>query len=95
MAQMTHAFAMNKNAFVHVRVRPEIKSKAEKILSRIGLTHTEAVNMFYAQICNFKGIPFDARIPNKETVQALKDSREKKNLIKADNVNDLLKELNS
>ena len=95
MTQLNHIVCMNNSSFVHVRVKTEVKEKAGEILSRIGLTHSEAINMFYAQILNYNGIPFEARIPNKETLKALKDSREGKNLIKADNIKDLLKKLNS
>ena len=86
---------VKKKAFIHVRVKEETKKKAEKILARLGLTQSEAVNMFYSGICNHNGIPFEVKIPNKETVQALKDSREGKNLHKSKNKKEFLKELYS
>ncbi|MCC5847149.1 MAG: type II toxin-antitoxin system RelB/DinJ family antitoxin [Verrucomicrobia bacterium] len=64
-----------KTAVVHSRIQPEIKEQAERILHRLGLSPTEAIRMFYAQITLRNGLPFDVELPNETTIQALNDSR--------------------
>ncbi|WP_269541921.1 type II toxin-antitoxin system RelB/DinJ family antitoxin [Cerasicoccus sp. TK19100] len=78
-----------KTAAVHSRIEPEIKEKAESILSQLGVTPTEAIRMFYTQIALQKGLPFSVKIPNKETEAALRDSREGKNLERFNSVDAL------
>ena len=76
---MQHVAAM-KTAAVHSRIEPEIKEQAEGILQRLGLSPTDAIRMFYTQIALRNGLPFDASIPNDETIKALEDSRNGRNL---------------
>lgn len=79
MLQMQHITSM-KTAAVHTRIQPEIKEQAEGILQRLGLSPTEAIRMFYTQIALRNGLPFDVSIPNDETIKALEDSRNGRNL---------------
>ena len=55
----------NKSANLYVRIEPEVKEKAEKILSEIGLSASSAVNMFYKQIILRRGLPFEATVPER------------------------------
>jgi len=80
-----------KTAAVHSRIEPEIKEKAENILLRLGVSPTEAIRMFYTQIALRNGLPFAVEIPNKETEEALRDSRSGRNLERFDSVDDLVK----
>ena len=41
---------MNKKATVHVRIEPDVKQEAEKILSILGLSPSQAINILYRQI---------------------------------------------
>jgi DNA-damage-inducible protein J len=78
-----------KTAAVHTRIEPEIKEKAENILHRLGVSPTEAIRMFYTQIALRNGLPFELVIPNEETENALRDSREGRNIERFDSVDDL------
>lgn len=53
-----------KNANVMARIEPEIKSKAEAILSTLGLSSSGAINLLYRQIIMNNGLPFSVSIPN-------------------------------
>ena len=64
---------MHKVATVNTRMEPGLKARAENILSAVGLSSAEAVRLFYTQVCLNKGLPFAIKIPNKKTIQALKD----------------------
>jgi DNA-damage-inducible protein J len=62
---------MPKNAYINARVDKNLKAKAEKVLSRVGISTTDAVTMLLHQIVLRKGLPFDVRIPNEETIAAI------------------------
>ena len=64
---------MPKTATINVRVDEVIKAKAEKILSKIGISTSDTITMLLHQIVLQKGIPFDVKIPNAETQQAMRD----------------------
>ena len=55
---------MNKTAVVHARVEPRTKKKAEGVLRKLGMSPTEAIRLFYRQICLRGGLPFRVLIPN-------------------------------
>ena len=52
-----------KSANLYVRIEPEVKEKAESILSALGIPASSAINMFYKQIILQRGLPFEVKIP--------------------------------
>jgi DNA-damage-inducible protein J len=66
---------MAKTAMAHARLSPEIKEQAEHILKELGISISTAYELFYRQIIAHNGLPFEARIPAAETVQAMQDAR--------------------
>ena len=84
---------MTKNTSVNVRTTEEIKKGAEVILSGLGLNISSAVNLFLKQVINYRGIPFDLRLPDKETLQAMDDIEKSRNLESADTVEEMLKKI--
>ena len=58
-----------------MRLEPKIKAQANDILSELGLTFSDAVNLFMRQVINHRGLPFDIKIPNAETQAAIEASR--------------------
>ena len=69
---------MAKTAMTHARLTPEVKERAERILKDLGISISSAYEMFYRQIIAHRGLPFDARILKKSTVQAMDEAREGK-----------------
>jgi len=67
---------MAKTATTHARMDPKIKREAERIIKDMGLSISAAHEMFYRQIIAHQGIPFDLRIPNRETLEALDEARQ-------------------
>jgi DNA-damage-inducible protein J len=65
---------MAKTATVSVRVKPEVKSHAEAVFEKLGLSPTDAITMFYKQVDLRQGIPFPVEIPNAETLKAMADA---------------------
>lgn len=88
---------MAKTDTLHIRVEPTVKQRAEETLNDLGLSITEAINVFLYQVILNEGIPFEIRKPrfNKETIQAIEDTKNGKNLSKTfDSVEEMFKELN-
>ena len=66
---------MNKTATIRTRIEPDLKSEVEGILSELGLSASETVQLLYRQIKLQRGLPFDVRIPNALTVRTLNASK--------------------
>ncbi|MDR0676735.1 MAG: type II toxin-antitoxin system RelB/DinJ family antitoxin [Elusimicrobiota bacterium] len=79
---------MNRNISLHIKVNENIKTQAEKILNKIGLTTTDAINVFLNKVVLSRSIPFELTVddedcytceygyvhkPNKETLKAMKE----------------------
>jgi DNA-damage-inducible protein J len=65
---------MSKEAMIRARTDADLKQKVEKIFSKIGLTPSQAVNLFYSQVVLQKGLPFEVKIPNKTTLKAMAET---------------------
>lgn len=65
-------------ANVNVRIDADVKKEAEKVFANLGLTTSTAINLFYKQVIRTNSIPFElkAEVPNKETLEALKEVEE-------------------
>ena len=66
---------MPKDAYINARVDKRVKQRAEKVLAKVGLNTTDAVNLFLRRIILVGGLPFDLRIPNAETQEAIAETR--------------------
>ena len=87
---------MAKTDTLHIRVEPDVKQKAEETLNDLGLSISEAINVFLNQVILNDGIPFEIKKPrfNKETIQAIEDTKNGKNLSKTfDSVDEMFEEL--
>jgi DNA-damage-inducible protein J len=71
---------MAKSAMIRARVEPALKTEAEALLGRLGLTPTDAIRLFYKQVALHKGLPFAVRMPNAATRKALKAASAGKDL---------------
>lgn len=52
-----------KSQYVQTRMDPEIKGKAENVLKKLGISPSQAIQMFYYQIYIQNGIPFSLSLP--------------------------------
>jgi DNA-damage-inducible protein J len=64
---------MPKTGYVTARVEPALKKSAQNVLRRVGLTTTEAITLFLRQVVLQRGLPFEARIPNRLTRAAIEE----------------------
>jgi DNA-damage-inducible protein J len=63
-----------KTGMIRARVDPALKDRAVAILNNLGLNASDAIRLFYTQIVLNDGLPFPVKIPNAETIQAMKDA---------------------
>ena len=54
---------MEKTATLNLRVNPTVKSRAEEVLSRLGIPMSTALDMYLNQIALTGGIPFAVTLP--------------------------------
>ena len=64
----------------NVYLDADIKAKAQEIFKQYGMGLSDAFNIFLSQSVLERGIPFEIKIPNKETIKALEDARKKQNM---------------
>ncbi len=69
---------MPKDAQINIQMDGQLKDEAEKILKRLGVSISEAVNIFLRQVVLQKGFPFEVKIPNEETIRAFRETESKK-----------------
>lgn len=84
---------MSKTATVRARIEPKLKQEVESLFHVLGLSTTEAINIFYRQVKLFHGLPFDVRIPNKETKKILQESDRGENLVHHNSLDDMFETL--
>ena len=53
----------SKTATLNLRVNPQLKSRAESVLSQLGIPMSTAIDMYLNQIVLIGGIPFAVTLP--------------------------------
>lgn len=52
------------DTMVRARVDPELKTETERIFSELGISTTDAIRMFLAQVRLRRGLPFPVGLPS-------------------------------
>ena len=58
-----------KTATFQIRINPEIKREVEDIYAKVGMTLTEAFNIFLQQTLNIRGLPLLATSDSKTAIK--------------------------
>ena len=82
-----------KTSTISARIDPSLKQQTERIFKELGLTSSQAITLFYKQVELHRGLPFDVRIPNDATIQALDDAKARNNLESFDTAENLFDDL--
>lgn len=69
---------MPKTANINLRIEPEVKAKADEVFSSLGLSVTDAINVFLHASIMEGGFPFQPKQPqyNRETRMAIEEARD-------------------
>ena len=84
---------MAKTSSIRARIEPELKKEVEKLFKEIGLSTTEAINLFYRQVKLRNGLPFNVVIPNETTEKVFNATDKKRNLIRCEDAEDMFEKL--
>jgi DNA-damage-inducible protein J len=84
---------MGKTAIIHIRTESKLKNEIESIFKSLGLSTTQAVNLFFRQVKICKGLPFQVEIPNKRTSKTFRESEQGIGLITCKDSEDMFRRL--
>ena len=79
---------------VHIRVDVKVKTKASKALAAMGLTVSDAVRLLLTRVAAEKAMPFEVRVPNRETRAAI-EAGERGEVSRASSVAEMMADLNA
>ena len=84
---------MARTAMINARTERELKKEVEEILHDLGISTTEAINIFFRQVKLRRGLPFPVEIPNEATLKVFTDSEEGKGLEECKDADDMFDRL--
>ncbi len=84
---------MAKTAMINARTDKELKEDVEIILKELGISTTEAINIFFRQVKMRRGLPFTVEIPNAETLKTFRDSEAGKGLVENKDADEMFRKL--
>ncbi len=80
---------MAKTAMVCAYIEPELKRQAEARLAELGMSVDEAITRLYEELASPCCEPFTLRIPNAETLEAMREARDGEGLTRYDSLDEL------
>ncbi len=63
---------------VRCRIDPETKKQASEAIESMGLSVSDAIRMFLTRVAAEGAIPFELRVPNAETIEAIEELEDPK-----------------
>ena len=85
---------MAKTEVVRARINPELKRNVEMLLSKLGLTTTQAITLFFQQMELRNGLPFPVELPNEETRGVFEKTDRGEELVECEDADDMFRKLN-
>ena len=89
----TVSVSENTEQSIQASIEMGTVKKAQAVLQRLGLSPEQAITLFFEQIALQQALPFSFNNPNKETLQAFKDSELGVNSVECKDADDLFKRL--
>ena len=84
---------MQKTEFVRARVTTSLKRDVENVLEPLGLSMSEAINLFLSQVRLNHGLPFQIKVPNLTTKKTFESTDKGVELIHGSTTDKFFKEL--
>lgn len=66
---------MSLDETVRARIDNNLKKDVESIFKDIGINTSQAINIFFKKVQKERGIPFELKIPNETTVNAMNEAQ--------------------
>ena len=69
---------MPKTANINLRIEPDVKAQADAVFSSLGISITDAINVFLHASIMDGGFPFQPKQPryNRETLMAMQEAKD-------------------
>ena len=84
----------NVDTYVRARIDSETKMRASDALEAMGLSVSDAIRLLMLRIADEKRMPFEVRVPNKATRDAIRELEEGKGK-KFSDIDSLMDDLNA
>ena len=85
---------MAADSIVRARIPSDLKQEATDVLAHMGFSVSDAIRMLMVRIAREKAMPFEARVPNDVTLQAIAELSDGRSSRAAD-VTQLMAQLNA
>lgn len=82
-----------KSTTVRARLEPKLKKETELIFEELGINTTEAIRIFFKQVKLQRGLPFEMKIPNEITEEAILDAKARKDISSFDSSDEFFEDL--
>jgi DNA-damage-inducible protein J len=92
-SKVTEGAASPKTGMIRARVDPKLKTRVEGIFGKLGLSASDAIRLFYAQVALTNGLPFEVKVPNALTRKILADADAGKNLTRYASVDEMFEDM--
>ena len=69
---------MSRHTVVRARIDSDTKARATDVLRAMGLSVSDAIRLLLLRIADEKRLPFEIKVPNAETVKAVRELEEGK-----------------
>ncbi|CAN5382897.1 hypothetical protein BH11PSE4_BH11PSE4_02160 [soil metagenome] len=56
-----------------IRIDPKLEKNAKSALNKAGLSISDAITIFFKQVVAQDGLPVELKIPNRESIKALRE----------------------
>jgi DNA-damage-inducible protein J len=85
---------MATDSVLQVRIDARIKKEAAHVLDDMGLSVSDAVRMLLVRVAAEKAMPFDIRVPNRETIESIEAGR-RGEVVRSNSIEELMADLNA
>lgn len=75
------------------RIDAQEKQEVFQIFNELGVKPSQAIKMFFRQVKETRSIPFDVKLPNKETIETMEKVKQGQGLNICKNADDLFDKL--
>lgn len=75
------------------RIDAQEKQEVFQIFNELGVKPSQAIKMFFRQVKETRSIPFDVKLPNKETIETMEKVKQGQELNICQNSDDLFDKL--
>lgn len=85
---------MALNSVVRARIDEEVKKNAEEIFDDIGITTSQAINIFFKKVIRERGIPFELKLPTKRLENSIKEAKSNQT-VKYSSIDEMMEDFHS